>query len=175
MTSSGTASSSATASGATCVVDGSYDISYDVFLSFRGEDVRKNFADHLHTALKGIFRTFRDEEKIRMGEAIEPAISKAIKGSRVFIVIFSKNYANSGWCLNELEEIMECKRITGRKVFPIFYHVDPSDVCDQDGDYGTSFSLHEKNADEERIEKIKRWKAALRDAGNLKGVDVTTQ
>ncbi|CAK7336504.1 unnamed protein product [Dovyalis caffra] len=45
---------------------------YDVFLSFRGADARKNFTDHLYTALKwaGI-RTFRDEDEIKGGEHID--------------------------------------------------------------------------------------------------------
>ncbi|WKA11696.1 hypothetical protein VitviT2T_029170 [Vitis vinifera] len=176
MISSGIASSSTTASAATCVLDGSYDILYDVFLSFRGEDTRKSFADHLYTALNGKrIHTFRDEEEIRMGEALAPAISKAIKGSRVFVVIFSKNFADSGWCLNELDEIMECRRKTGRIVYPIFYHVDPSHVRKQEGDYGTPFSLYEENADKEKMAKIKRWKAALREASELKGKHVEEQ
>ncbi|KAL6311215.1 hypothetical protein AAG906_000371 [Vitis piasezkii] len=110
-----------------------------------------------------------------MGEALAPAISKAIKGSRVFVVIFSKNFADSGWCLNELDEIMECRRITGRIVYPIFYHVDPSHVRKQEGDYGTPFSLYEENADKEKMAKIKRWKAALREASELKGKHVEEQ
>ena len=42
---------------------------YDVFLSFCGVDTRKNFTDHLYTALKqkGII-TFRDDEKVGEGE-----------------------------------------------------------------------------------------------------------
>ncbi|KAK5844547.1 hypothetical protein PVK06_000687 [Gossypium arboreum] len=38
---------------------------YDVFLSFRGEDTRQNFTDHLYAAFKrrGII-TFRDDEKL---------------------------------------------------------------------------------------------------------------
>ena len=39
---------------------------YDVFLSFRGEETRNTFTDHLYDALKkkGII-TFRDEENLR--------------------------------------------------------------------------------------------------------------
>ncbi|PWA87838.1 toll/interleukin-1 receptor (TIR) domain-containing protein [Artemisia annua] len=44
---------------------------YDVFLSFRGEDTRKNFVDHLYHALKdkGIY-TYKDDEKIQKGKRI---------------------------------------------------------------------------------------------------------
>ena len=43
---------------------------YDVFLSFRGEDTRNNFMDHLFTALidKGI-NTFKDDEKLEKGKS----------------------------------------------------------------------------------------------------------
>ena len=40
-------------------------IKYEVFLSFRGEDNRFNFTDHLYVALKGKgIITFRDEEEL---------------------------------------------------------------------------------------------------------------
>ena len=76
---------------------------FDVFLSFRGEDTRTNFTDHLYTALveKGI-HTFRDDEELERGERISQNLLQAIEESGVFIIIFSENYANSKWCLNEL-------------------------------------------------------------------------
>ena len=63
---------------------------YDVFLSFRGEDTRNNFMDHLYKALndKGIV-TFRDEEKLERGKSISPELFKAIEESRFAIVILS--------------------------------------------------------------------------------------
>ncbi|RVW78518.1 TMV resistance protein N [Vitis vinifera] len=83
---------------------------YDVFLSFRGEDTRYNFTDHLYNALvnRGI-RTFRDE-KLRRGEAIAPELLKAIEESRSSVIVFSENYAGSRWCLDELVKIMECHK-----------------------------------------------------------------
>ena len=77
--------------------------SYDVFLSFRGEDTRKNFTDHLYATLVAYgIHTFRDDEELEKGGDIASDLSRAIEESRVFIIIFSKNYANSKWCLNEL-------------------------------------------------------------------------
>ena len=69
---------------------------YDVFLSFRGEDTRKNFTDHLYTTLtqKGII-TFRDDKNLNRGEPISPELLKAIEESMFAIVILSKNYASS--------------------------------------------------------------------------------
>ncbi|XP_068308670.1 disease resistance protein RPV1-like [Pyrus communis] len=76
---------------------------YDVFLSFRGQDNRKNFTDHLYAAfdLKGIV-TFRDDLKLGRGKSISPELLKAIEESRFAVVVFSRNYASSTWCLDEL-------------------------------------------------------------------------
>nr|GEZ82662.1 Toll/interleukin-1 receptor (TIR) domain-containing protein [Tanacetum cinerariifolium] len=82
---------------------------YDVFLSFRGDDTRKNFVDHhLYHALeqKGI-ETYKDDEKIRKGKTISDELIEAIEDSRFYIIVFSKNYASSSWCLEELVKIME--------------------------------------------------------------------
>ena len=151
--------------------------SYDVFLSFRGEDTRRNFTDHLYKALihSGI-RTFRDDEELRRGEEIAPELLKAIEESRSAIVVFSETYARSKWCLEELVKIMKCKEEREQMVvIPIFYHVDPSEVRNQTEIYGEAFTHHEKNAEEERKEKIRKWKTALRQASNLAGYDATNR
>ena len=143
---------------------------YDVFLSFRGKDTRHTFTDHLYGALdRGNINTFRDDEKLPRGEEISPQLLKAIEGSRFAIIVFSKNYANSKWCLDELVKIMECEEEKGQKVFPIFYHVEPTEVRNQTEIYGEAFKNHETNADEEKKKKIEEWRAALRKAGQLKG------
>ena len=80
---------------------------YDVFLSFRGEDTRYKFTDHLYAALRNrSIRTFRDD-KLKRGEEIAPELLKVIEESRLSIVVFSENYASSRWCLDELVKIME--------------------------------------------------------------------
>ncbi|CBI23894.3 unnamed protein product, partial [Vitis vinifera] len=137
---------------------------YDVFLSFRGEDTRYNFTDHLYKALvnRGI-RTFRDD-KLRRGEAIAPELLKAIEESRSSVIVFSENYAGSRWCLDELVKIMECHKDLGH-VFPIFYHVDPSHVRNQEGSFGKAFAGYEENWKD----KIPRWRTALTEAANLSG------
>ncbi|KAL6315641.1 hypothetical protein AAG906_003745 [Vitis piasezkii] len=115
---------------------------YEVFLSFRGQDTSHSFTDHLYAALyqNGI-RTFRlDDHK---GEEIESCTFKAIEKSRCILVILSKNYANSSWCLRELVKLIECKNQNGKLVIPIFYHVEPSDVRKQKGTYGKAFQDHE--------------------------------
>ncbi|XP_034675407.1 disease resistance protein RPV1-like [Vitis riparia] len=143
---------------------------YDVFLSFRGKDTRKNFTSHLFRALdRANIKTFIDDEELRKGEEIAPELLRAIEGSRIALIVFSKNYADSKWCLDELVKIMECEKEKGQKVFPIFYHVEPSEVRKQTGIYGEAFNNHERNADEEKKKKIEQWRTALRKAGNLGG------
>jgi len=46
------------------------------------------------------------------------------------IIVFSENYASSAWCLDELGKIIECRK-NNRSMVPIFYKVDPSEVCKQ--------------------------------------------
>ncbi|KAM5575990.1 TMV resistance protein N [Rosa sericea] len=142
---------------------------YDVFLSFRGVDTRNNFTGHLHSYLvqKGI-NTFMDDEELRKGEEISSALLKAIEGSKISIVIFSENYASSKWCLDELVQILQCKELKQQLVWPVFYKVDVSDVRYQKGKYGEALAKHEFRH-KDNMDKVKRWRTALRDAANLSG------
>ena len=133
---------------------------YEVFLSFRGEDTRKSFTDHLFNALKtkGIF-TFRDDEKLERGKSISKELLRAIEESRFAIVIFSENYTSSEWCLDELVHIVKCKNEIGLEVVPVFYHVNPSDV-------------RHKECFKDCPEKVETWRDALREVANLSGWDL---
>ncbi|XP_039155695.1 TMV resistance protein N-like [Eucalyptus grandis] len=126
-----------------------YDVSqrrrnYDVFLSFRGTDVRNYFLGHLYTALvqSGI-NTYMDSEDLKKGEQISPALMEAIKESQIAIVVFSKDYASSPWCLEEVVNIMECKEQRGLMVIPVFYKVEPREVRGQKQGYGEAMAKHE--------------------------------
>ena len=90
------------------------------------------------------------------------------------MIIFSKNYAYSRWCLNELVKITECARQKGSMVLPIFYHVDPSDIRKQSGIFGDAFAHHERDADEKK-EMIQKWRTALTEAASLSGWHVDDQ
>ena len=142
---------------------------YDVFLSFRGIDTRRSFTDHLYAALKqkGIF-TFRDNEELERGKYISMELLKAIEESRFAIVIFSKSYAFSTWCLDELAKIVKCMKEIGLTVLPIFYDVDPCDVRKQMGTFGEAFNEHAERF-KENMEKIETWRSALREVANLSG------
>lgn len=151
---------------------------YDVFLSFRGEDTRTKFTDHLYTALiGGGFRTFRDNEGIERGENIKSELQRAIQQSRISLVVLSENYASSGWCLDELVLIVECKRTLGQIVIPLFYDVDPSHVRKQNGGFAVAFAAHDKKMyaendarKKEWMGKLDGWRAALREVADLGGM-----
>ncbi|XP_070001794.1 TMV resistance protein N-like [Nicotiana sylvestris] len=148
---------------------------YDVFLSFRGEDTRKTFTGHLYEGLRngGIF-TFQDDKRLEHGASISEELCKAIEESQVAVIIFSKNYATSRWCLDELVKIMECKTQFGQTVIPVFYDVDPSHVRNQRESFAEAFSKHESKFkdDVEGMQKVQRWRSALTEAANLKGCDI---
>ncbi|KAH0679541.1 hypothetical protein KY284_020626 [Solanum tuberosum] len=145
---------------------------YDVFLSFRGEDVRKNFVDHLYTALqqRGI-HTFKDDEKLERGKSISPSLFKAIEESMISIIIFSQNYASSSWCLDELVKITQCMKLRGQIVLPVFYDVDPSVVRKQKANVGEFFAKHELDFKDDE-ERVKRWRTAMTEAANVSGWDL---
>ncbi|EOY03846.1 Leucine-rich repeat-containing protein, putative [Theobroma cacao] len=144
-------------------------LKHQVFLSFRGEDTRNNFLAYLHQALqrKGI-GTYIDSKELPRGEEISSALLNAIQESTISAIVFSKNYASSSWCLEELSKIMEFKDTKGLLVVPIFYHVDPSDVRKQTESFQQAFAEHEKN----RIDKVQKWRHALTQAGNLSGFHI---
>ncbi|KAL7590853.1 hypothetical protein Lser_V15G33495 [Lactuca serriola] len=153
---------------------------YDVFLSFRGVDTRNSFIDHLHKALLDAnINTFLDEEEIQTGEDLKPELESAIKASKASIIVLSKNYASSTWCLDELVLILEQRRNYKHIVIPIFYHVEPTHVRKQQSSYGDAMAKHKHRMEAEidvqkrnqQAYKMELWKEALVEVVDLKGMD----
>jgi hypothetical protein len=162
--------------------------SYDVFLSFRGEDTRYHFTGNLYKALsnQGI-RTFIDDKELQTGDKITPSLLKSIENSGIAIIIFSKNYASSSFCLDELAHIIHYFQAKSRLVLPVFYDVEPCNVRNQtkrydetlpmheneNRSYAEALAIHEKNFqnDKENMERLSKWKIALKEAANLAGYD----
>ncbi|GKB45027.1 NB-ARC domains-containing protein [Tanacetum coccineum] len=114
-----------------------------------------------------VFVSFRELHK---GEVISPHLYKAIEESRFLIIIFSKNYASSSWCLRELVKILECKQTQNPKheVQIIFYDVKPDVVRKQNGSYAEAFRNHEDSNSAE----VGKWKEALSMAADLSEFDL---
>nr|BBB21220.1 SSB1A [Arabidopsis thaliana] len=112
---------------------------HNVFSSFSSVDVPKSFLIRIRKELrrKG-FEPLIDNETERC-VSIGPELRNAITVSRIVIVVLSRNYALSPWCLDELVEIMKCKEELDQRVVPIFYNLDPIDVLKQTGDFGDNF------------------------------------
>jgi len=143
---------------------------HDVFLSFRGEDTRASFLSHLSASLQnsGII-AFIDDHSLQRGDTISISLKQAIEESRISVIVFSRNYADSTWCLQELLKIMECHRTVGQVVLPVFYGVDPSEVRSQTGEFGKSFhNLLNRNLKAEESMVLK-WREALHEAAGLAG------
>ncbi|KAI9085167.1 hypothetical protein K1719_032878 [Acacia pycnantha] len=142
---------------------------YDVFLSFRGEDTRASFTSHLSSSLTNdgiVF--FKDDTDLPRGYNISLELQRGIENSTISIVIFSKDYAGSRWCLNELSKIMEVHRVQGRVVLPVFYGVDPSEVRNQTSSFGQAFQdLIERSSPTH--DQVLRWRTDLHEAGGIAG------
>ncbi|KAI5429426.1 hypothetical protein KIW84_034144, partial [Lathyrus oleraceus] len=145
---------------------------YDVFISFRGSDTRNTFVDHLYAHLtgKGIF-TFKDDTQLHKGGSISTQLRHAIKNSRVSIVVFSEDYPNSTWCLDEMATIVNCCRKAKQIALPIFYDVDPSHVRRQNGAYRNAFDFHTKTF-ESNPHKVDGWKRDMTYLAEIAGYDI---
>ncbi|KAJ0263425.1 Toll-Interleukin-Resistance [Hirschfeldia incana] len=129
-----------------------------VFINFRGKDERQKLLPHLKHHLKDSnVNVFTDDDAI--GEPLKN-LFRHIRRSRIVIVVFSINYLESEWCLDELVEIRKC--LETEKIdfaIPIFYKVKTSHVKKQSGKFGKRFiGLQKKH----RSSRIRRWKKALR-------------
>ena len=150
-----------------CSSSSSSSTNWDVFLSFYGKDTRGKFTSHLYSALvrEGI-STFMDDPELEKGEEISSGLLNAIRGSKIFVVVLSENYARSRWCLDELVEILTCKRTSGRLVIPVFYYADPSYLRHLKGSYGDAMDVHKERYSADIIGK---WRSALAEIAGLSG------
>ncbi|KAL1198688.1 putative disease resistance protein RPP1 [Cardamine amara subsp. amara] len=139
---------------------------HHVFPSFRGEDVRRGFLSHIQMEFQRKGITPFIENEIKRGESIGPELIRAIRGSKIAIILLSKNYASSSWCLDELAEIMKCREELGQTVLAVFYKVDPSDVKKLTGDFGKVFR---KTCASKAKEDIERWRQALAKVATIAG------
>lgn len=143
---------------------------HDVYISVQHEDPRKYITDMIDKSLimRGV-PTFKDNKQLRRrqkGTDVGKELQDAIGMSRISIVLFSKEYVSSSWCLEELVQILRCRKEWGLIVLPIFFDVDPSDIRKQRGSAAKVVGIQRLGSFWRR-----RWTAALTEAANLCGWD----
>ena len=145
---------------------------HEVFISFRGEDIRYDFARDLYNEFcdKKI-KAYIDEESLRKGDEISSSLLEAIEESEIYVIILSKNYASSRWCLDELNHIVRCNETSDHIIVPVFYRVDPSDIRKQQGSYGSAFVAHEERFKDKMNHKLQKWREVLKKAAAFSGWD----
>ncbi|XP_010433895.1 PREDICTED: protein PHLOEM PROTEIN 2-LIKE A8-like [Camelina sativa] len=149
-----------------------------VFISFRGKDERNGLLTHLKQKLVDRnVKVFTDDNVT--GQRLQNLFGH-IRKSRIAIVIFSKSYAESVWCLDELVMIKKCIETEKlNAVIPIFHKVKVSSVKKQSGKFGEKFlalqnSLLAEEVNKKKIKlinsRIKRWKKALKIVTGIAGL-----
>ncbi|KAJ0252653.1 Disease resistance protein RPS4B [Hirschfeldia incana] len=109
-----------------------------VFINFRGAELRSGFVSHLVEALKkDDINVFIDENEGR-GKKIDELLER-IENSRIALPIFSARYTDSEWCLRELAKIKECEEKHKLVAIPIFYKLEPATVRGMRGPFGDAF------------------------------------
>lgn len=144
-----------------------------VFISFRGEDVRKHFISFLDPALRRAnINVFIDENEL-LGADLANLFTR-IEESEIALVIFSKNYADSDWCLDELAKMKERKDQGRLRVIPIFYNLSPSVVKELRQDFGDKFRDMQRRH-KHQPERTKKWEEALVSVPDIKGMPLSEQ
>ncbi|KAG0613346.1 hypothetical protein M758_6G096100 [Ceratodon purpureus] len=147
---------------------------YDVFLNHRGPDTKKSFVIPLEQQLReeGI-SAFLDRHNIHHGDNLFKNIKDSIKSAHLHIAIFSRNYAHSTYCLDELDQMYQMSLPERKSLIPVFYDVKPEHVrrpLRQGGPFEEAFKKHEER---EKPEDVQRWVRALQNAAEIKGFDRT--
>ncbi|GLJ52526.1 hypothetical protein SUGI_1117880 [Cryptomeria japonica] len=144
---------------------------YDAFISHRGPDVKEEFAIPLYKLLEDRgCRAFVDRLELEKGDSIVPAIESAIRSSVVQIAIFSKGYAHSPWCLDELVLMLEQRDHEGARFIPVFYDVDPFVPRHNKEPYAEAFRGYKDKG--RSLDKLEGWKRALHTASNVIGFEL---
>ncbi|VYS51885.1 unnamed protein product [Arabidopsis thaliana] len=139
-----------------------------VFLNYRGEQLRHSFVSHLIAAFERNGINFFVDKYEQRGKDLKNLFLR-IQESKIALAIFSTRYTESSWCLDELVKI---KKLADKKklhVIPIFYKVKVEDVRKQTGEFGDNFWTLAKVSSGDQI---KKWKEALECIPNKMGLSL---
>ena len=77
---------------------------YDVFINSWGEEIGRKLVSHLHSfLLQAKVKTLIKEENLQEGMGLEEHM-REIAASKIAIIVFSKSYTESTYCLLQLEK-----------------------------------------------------------------------
>ncbi|KAH6558902.1 hypothetical protein KP509_1Z038400 [Ceratopteris richardii] len=146
--------------------------SYDVFICHYGSETKRNIVDCLCGLLKYNGITCFVDYEMKEGTDFPAHIFRAIKHSRVHIIVFSPNFAKSQWCLKEAHEIMKIQKDTSfHIVLPIFVDVEVSDVRYQPKGTAYDLSSHKRLT----TENIVQWGETLTKISHITGFEWSTK
>jgi hypothetical protein len=141
-------------------------LKYDVFLNHRGPDTKEQFLvpliEKLHEAN---FEAFMDRRGVHHGENVFETIDEALASARMHVAFFSRNYAQSTYCLSELHQML----VTGRPIITVFCDVLSEHVRrprNPRGPYAEAFEIH---AARENPDIVASWVVALEKAAAIRG------
>ncbi|XP_027907175.1 TMV resistance protein N-like [Vigna unguiculata] len=147
---------------------------YDVLINFNGEDIRRKFVSHLDSVLSaaGLTTFLHHQNAVNDMDIQQPILNLC----RVAIVVFTKTYSQSAWCLHQLHQIIKWHETYCRHVLPVYYEIQPSDVRLQKGDFGEAFkATAQQTFSPQQLEHgMSRWSHALAKAANFYGWDEST-
>ncbi|EOA12833.1 hypothetical protein CARUB_v10025792mg [Capsella rubella] len=130
--------------------------SWQVFINFRGEELRGNFISHLEGALTLAEIKYYIDTKEVPSEDLTVLFTR-IEQSEIALCIFSSKYAESKWCLDELVKITEQVEKGKLRIIPVFFNVTPEEVKEQKGEFGLKLYGEGKR----KRPNISAWENAL--------------
>lgn len=144
---------------------------YDVFLNHRGPDVKKTLASLIYHRLRNSgFSVFLDKNEMNRADVIPHAICNAIQTATIHVAIFSQRYAESTWCLQELNLMWESLKEGRSSIITVFCDVEPRDLRRiEKGSYAQFFEEH-KSKGRVSEEDLKKWKDALYEVSWISGI-----
>ncbi|XP_027905505.1 TMV resistance protein N-like [Vigna unguiculata] len=144
---------------------------YDVLINFNGEDIRRKFVSHLDSAFSSVGLTtfLHHQNAVESMHVQQPILNLC----RVVIVVFTKTYSQSAWCLHQLQQIIAWHESYCRHVLPVYYEIQPSDVRLQKGDFGKAFkeTAQQTFSAQQLEDGMSRWSHALTKVASLFGWD----
>ncbi|EOA25688.1 hypothetical protein CARUB_v10019041mg [Capsella rubella] len=145
--------------------------STQVFLNYRGEQLRYSFVSHLVDAFERNEINFFVDKHEQRGKDLKNLFVR-IQESRIALAIFSTRYTESSWCMDELVKMKKLADKRKLHVIPIFYKVKAEDVRKQTGEFGDNFW---KLAKVSSGDQIKKWKEALECISHKMGLSLGDQ